>query len=331
MHYTTCSFLVLHQLGTELEIRSETGGRYMCCIFALVFSAVLNPFRLFPDSTEMIVVNNIPSLNIVSVHYLPVGSDTICRAFLPGPISPGCSTSVIVPFRYMNRIVFGTDAGINHRKALGYTPDYPVDVITVSRADREFGSFFDVIIGSRPHVITNGTPVPISVLCLIEDNGGLTGLLGRNLLMTEESMVLWMDADSISLIAQDVEGFLTDTVKVFRTGDTSVTIIGIEHFLGRNLPDTHVNVGVVNCVNGESMKEILIFPQVGPPQVFDLSSTPLGLWQIVTIPYAGIVDFVVGTDLSGRTYSVESPDEHTGLYVIDWWHLDFDFSFSGGR
>ncbi len=297
----------------------------------LVFATALNPFMLFPDSTDMVVINNTTSYRIVSVHYLPVGSETIREVRLSGSIPPGCSTSVRIPFRYMNRIVFGTDAGINHRRAMGYAPGYPTDTVTVSSADREYGSYFDVIIGSRPHVITNGTPVPISALCMIEDDGEPIGLLGRNLLMTEESLVLWMDADSISFIAQDLEGFLTDTIEVNRSGSTSVTVIGIEHFLGRDLPDTHDNVGIVNCVNGESMKEILIYPQVGPPQALDLSFTPLGLWQIVTIPYAGVVDFVVGTDQSGRTYSVESPHEQTGLYVIDWWHLDFDFSFPGGR
>lgn len=303
----------------------------MICLYALVFAAALNPIELFPDSTELVVVNNTTSLCIVSVHYLPVGSDTICKATLSGPVSPGCSTSVRIPFRYMNRIVFGTDAGINHRKALGYAPDYPFDVITVSRADREFGSFFDVITGSRPYVITNGTPIPIPVLCLLGENDSLTNLLSSNPLMTDESLVLWMDADRINLIAQDVEGFLTDTIEVIRTENSSVTLISIEHFIGMNMAYTHDSIGIVNCVNGERIKRIQIFPHVGPPQTLDLSATPLGLWQIVSIPYEGTLDYVVGTDLSGRTYSVESPDENTGLYVFDWWHLDFDFGFSGRR
>lgn len=294
----------------------------------ILMVSVFSPFAGLFGSVEVTVQNNLLNSSITQIHYLLSGSSEIINAGLDSPIPPGGFSEIALPRRYLARLVFGTEEGVNYRKAhcrLGADGD----TLTVSRADMEFGGYFDVIMGSRVFVIQNRTPVPIRALYLDSLCG--PGIMGANPLMTDEVLFLWHDSDSLRLIAVDIEGNPSKPIMMIRSEDVNSFAVGIEAFLEGAVTPHPGAITVINGVNGESIVGIEVYPLDEEPFFFDLSDTPLGLWQSAVIPFTGRLDYLVCIDESNRAFIVDSRDESTGAYVVDWWHLEFDFSFRERR
>lgn len=299
-------------------------------MFLICLAAALNPLGLFPDSTNLVVHNAISDASITSVHYLAAGTAVLIDAGLTGPVPPGSSFQFRVPCRYINRVIIGTDVRGNYRR-VGVAPSPSGDTLSISRADKEFGGFFDVILGSRPFVIKSTLPVPITALYILDDSLHTGSLIGSNPLMTDETLFLWMDSDSIAITAMDVEGNLSERIPLARSERDSLFTIGIASFLGDTGQQTPGSIWIINALNGEVIKEIEMYPLTGEPFFIDLSATPLQLWQGVSVPFSGDLEYIVGIDGCNRTFSVDSTDPSTGAFIIDWWHLDFDFDFPERR
>lgn len=296
----------------------------------LAILATLNPLNLFPDSTDIVVRNEITDASITRVHYLLAGGNLLTDTGLENPIPPGNSVTFRVSFRYMNRIILGTDTKGNYRR-IAFAPSPTVDTLSISRADKEFGGLFDVVHGERPFIITSSVPVPITSIFLRNDSTLTESLIGPNPLMTDETLFLWLNRDSITIAAVDVEGNLSSDIVLVRTETNRVFSIDITAFVGDDLGNEQGMLEIVSALNGEQIIELEVYPLTGEPFFFDLSATPLKLWQRVNVPFAGTVEYIVGIDGNGRTYSIDSPDPATGAYIINWWHLDFDFDFPDRR
>lgn len=294
----------------------------------LLMVSVFSPFAGLFGSVEVTIQNNLLNSSITQVHYLLEGSAEIINAGLDSPIPPGGFSEITLPCRYLARIVFGTEEGANYRKTY-CRPGADGDTLTVSRADMEFGGFFDVIMGSRVFVIQNRTPVPIRALHLDSLCG--PGIIGANPLMTDEVLFLWHDSDSLHLIAVDIEGNPSKPVVMIRSETVNSFAVGIEAF-GEGVLTPHPGaITLINGVNGESIVGIEVYPWNEEPFFFDLRDTPLGLWQSAVIPFAGQLEYLVCVDTSNRAFILDSCDESTGAYVVDWWHLEFDFGFRERR
>lgn len=292
----------------------------------LVFS--LKPLGLFPDKVNVCITNSIPDAAITSIHYLAAGERRITECRLEDSIAPGSSETIELPFRYMTRIIFGTDRNVNYRETeLSLNPSG--DTIVVSRSKREFGGFFDVIMGSRVFAIQNRTPVPIRALHLDSLDGPC--ITGANPLMTDEVLFLWHDSDSLRLIAVDIEGNPSKPVEMIRSEAVNTFPVGIEAFRDETGGPPPGTLMVINGLNGDSITGIEVYPWDEEPFFLDLSDAPLGLWQSAVIPFTGQLEYLVCVDGSNRAFILDSRDESTGAYVVDWWHLEFDFSFHGRR
>lgn len=290
----------------------------------------LNPLSLFPDSVDVLIRNDITEASIISVHYFIRGSGRMAEAELSESIPPGGEATVTLPYRYMNRLVFRTThKGSYRRTALALNP--MGDTLSISRADKEFGDFFDVIMGERPFLVRNSTPVPITAVNLHAQGLPTPSIIGPNPLMTGERLFLWLDRDSIAMTAVDIEGNLSDTLRLIY-GDADIThAIPVIAFLRE---ETHPPPGanwLINGINGERIIGVEIYPVNDEPFYVDLSQAPLGLWDWATIPYSGPIDYMVCVDEQDREYTVDERHEETGAYIADWWHLDFDFSFPERR
>lgn len=295
---------------------------------ALMLLLSLQPLDLFPDKVNVCITNSIPDAAITSIHYLAAGERSITECRLEENIAPGSSESIELPFRCMTRIVFGTDRNLNYRVIeLSLSPSE--DTIVVSRSDREFGGFFDVIMGSRVFAIQNRTPVPIRALHLDSLNG--QRITGTNPLMTDEYLFLWHDSDSLRLFAVDIVGNPSRPVEMIRSETVNTFPVGIEAFRAETGGPPPGALMVINGLNGESIAGIEVYPWDEEPFFLDLSDAPLRLWQSAVIPFAGRLDYLVCIDGSNRVFLVDSRDESTGAYVVDWWHLEFDFSFHERR
>mgnify|MGYP000903578534 FL=1 len=299
-------------------------------ILLIVFAA-MNPLRLFPDSTEVTIRNGITDASITSVFYLAAGSATLADAGLGNPVPPGEEAVLTFPCRYINRVIVETDARGNYRR-VGFAPSPAGDTLSISRADREFGGVFDVVLGSRPFPVRSALPVPITGVHILDDGLPTGSVIGTNPLMTDETLFLWMDCDSIAITAVDVEGNHSRPVPLANPGggDTLFTI-GVADFLDDPGERAAGALRVISALNGETVTAIEVHPVTGGPLFVDLSAAPLRLWRGVSIPFPGEVGYVVGIDGSGRTFSVDESDPATGAFIIDWWHLDFDFDFPERR
>ncbi len=296
----------------------------------ILLLSALNPLALFPDSVDVVVRNSIDDASILSVHCIVNGSSTLTRLWQEAPVRPGECETFRVPFRYLGRIIFVTDTMGNYRK-VAVAPAPAGDTLTVSREDREFGGFFDVVMGSRPHVIRNTSPVPLAGVFLHADSGSAVNLLGTNPLMTDETIFLWLDRDSIVISAVDTEGNPSDTMTFVRSDADSVRVIGTLSFMGGVERPAPGNIWVINGINGGLLSGIEVYPLDGEPFFMDLTDTPLELWQSAVIPFSGEIEYLICTDTEGRSFSINAADAPTGAFVADWWHLDFDYSFPERR
>jgi hypothetical protein len=288
----------------------------------------MNPLNLFPGTVSVCITNSISDASITSIHYLVAGERRITECRVDDSIDPGSSRTMELPFRYMTRIVFGTDRDSNHRETeLSLNPSG--DTIVVSRSNREYGGFFDVIIGSSAFALQNRTPVPIRAIHIDSLNGPC--ITGVNPLMTDEVLFLWHDSDSLLLIAVDIEGNPSKPLEIIRSEAVNTFQVGIVAFMEGVAAPRPGAIMVINGVNGECIVGVEVYPWNEEPFFFDLSDTPLGLWQSAVIPFAGQVEYLVCVDTSNRAFILDSRDESTGAYIADWWHLEFDFSFQERR
>lgn len=290
----------------------------------LIVLAAMNPFDLFPDSTDVTIRNGITDASITSVYYLAAGSSTLTDAGLQSPIPPGETAVLSFPCRYINRVILTTDTKGNYRR-VAYSPAPYSDTLSISRADKEFGEIFDVILGTRPFIIKSEVPVPLTSIFIRNDSTHTGSIIGSNPLMTDELLFLWLDRDSVTIAVMDSEGNTSEDIPLLESD--SVHTIDINVFLDDPEPDPN-RLLIINALNGESIVEIEVYPDSGDPFLMDLSATPLWLWQSVSVPVAsGRVEYIVAIDSNRRTYSINAPDTCIGAFVVDWWHLDFGFDF----
>jgi len=298
-------------------------------MIALSLYILFNPLEFIPDSVDVTIMNEIEDASITSIHYLIKETDTMADLGLETCINPFEAETVRMPYRYMSRIVFGTDYGNNYR-ITNVTPGLSSDTLFVSRANKEFGGLFDVIMGSRPFYIVNATPMPITDIILIGEEFSGESIIGSNPMLSDETICLWLDADSISFTAVDIEGNHSDTIEVFSAKRDTVITISLEAFLlESDFPGNSVTV--LNCINGEEIAEIEIYPIHEEPLYIDLRNSPLALWQSISVPCSDQIDYVVVIDCEGRTYSISTYEYSIEAFVADWWSLDFDFSFPDRR
>lgn len=298
-------------------------------MIALAFAILFNPLDYIKDTADIVIHNRIEHTSIVSIHYLITGSRTMMNVGLERPVAPTELVTISLPYRHMRRLVFQTDQGDNYR-VVSLTPGIPGDTIEVSRENREFGGFFDVILGERLFVLRNETPVNLASIFLHGDSLRFD-LLGHNPLMHDETVFLWLNEDSITLTAVDIMGNESLPFHLTETSRDTLNTIRIAHFLGNAQPPPPGNVWIINCIHGEQLVEIEVYPEVGEPYYFDLRDTPLDLWQSAVIPLAVPINHIVCFDGEGRTYSIGAKDRDTGAYIAEWWNLDFDFSFPDRR
>lgn len=301
-------------------------------LYAFISSILLlmNPLELFPDSVDVIVQNNITDASIISMHYLVAGTLTMVNRELERPISSGEHLMIRLPYRFYSRMVFGTDLKGNYRIAEAALLPFS-DTVAVSRAQMEFGGFFDVVLGSQPFVIKSTLPVPITTILILNDSLNTESIIGSNPMMTGEVLFLWLDRDSVIISAIDLEGNPSSEVHMIRTGNDSLFTIGIADFLTDTGQLSPGDIRVINALNGAEIKEIEVYPVTGEPFFLDLSQDPLQLWQTATIQVQEEVDYIVGIDCLGRTFSIDDPEPSLDAFIIDWWHLDFDFEFPNRR
>lgn len=297
---------------------------------SILGSTALNPLLLFPDSVDVTVINRIDGATIESLHFLLPERTVIEEVVLDGPIPGGDSAKVTLPYRYISRVVIGTDRMGNYRKALlAFSPEG--DSLSFSRADREFGGFFDVILGSELYFIRNATTVPITAVYLRADTLAERNILGSNPLLTNESIFLWMDADSAWIRALDCEGNTSPTIPIHTLDENGANVVTISYFMGDAGPVREDEIRVVCGLNRGEITGIEVFPKDDEPFFLNLEQDPLTLWDHLTIQCPREVDYLVCFDRYDRSFSVDTRDPDTDAYIVDWWHLDFDFSFPDRR
>ena len=295
---------------------------------ALLLLLSLNPLGLFPDSAIVYITNSISDASITSLHYLVAGERRIAECNFGGNLAPGSSISITLPFRYITRIVFGTDRNENYRETnLSLSPSG--DTVVVSRSDREYGGFFDVIIGSGPYRIVNTTPVPITGVFLHSGDSISQNMLGANPILSEESLVLWLDSDTIVVNFRDIENHMSNDYRYIRNDMDSIFTIDATAFLEEAFLNSS-GLRVANCINGEVIVGIDVVSVSGESTFWDLSESPLELWQGVALPFFGELSYIVCIDSCGREFTIDTIDEESGVYIADWMSVDFDFSFPSG-
>lgn len=295
---------------------------------SIILALLLNidPFALFPDSANVTIINSLESASITSIYYLIAGEEFLAQSDLDASLSPGSSASISLPFRYLARVIFCTDQNVNYRIGF-FSPSSSLDSVSVSRSEREFGGYFDVIMGRRPFTIRNSTTVPITAIILHGDSLPSGSIIGSNPIMTDETLFLWLDRDSVVFTALDIEGNESDTIEVRRMGRENGIDIRSNTFIRSAPESSHEANWVVSALNGECIMGIEVYPINGEPFFMDLGDNPLQLWQFTVIPFDGDVEYIVCDDNAGRTFTIDQKDQSTGAFVVDWWHLDFDFSF----
>lgn len=288
------------------------------------------PFNELPDSTDLLIRNDLETASIVNINLLLPNSMHLIPVALSSPVPPGTERIVTVPFSYISRIIFATDSSINYRST-DFAPVGLSATVTVSRASREFGGLFDVVMGTEAYVIINETSVPIAEVFLLDNGLSDQSIISSNPLLPNEIIFLWLDRDTVSLQAVDTEGNASDTIRAVRSDENNV--FGITTFDFLSIPADAVtgSIYVINCINGEFIEEIEVYPLYQEPFLVDLSEEPLSLWKSVEIPSSGGIEFIVCIDSRGRTFSVNDPDLSTGAYIVDWWNLDFNFNFPDRR
>jgi len=297
---------------------------------SLLGSVPLNPLLLLPDSVEVTVINRIDGATIESLHFLLPESTTIEEAFLDRPIPLGDSTRVTLPFRYISRVVVGTDRMGNYRRALpAFNP--LGDTLSFSRADKEFGGFFDVILGSELYFIRNVTTVPITAVYLRADTLAERNILGSNPLLTNESIFLWMDADSAWVWAVDIEGNSSATLPIQKSREYGANAFRISDFMEPAEPVRAGEIRVISGLNGGEITGIEVYPVEDEPFYLNLEQEPLTLWDQLTIRCPGEVEYLICYDSMNRSFSIDTMDPETEAFIVDWWHLDFDFAFPDRR
>lgn len=296
--------------------------------FALILLFSLNPLGLFPDSVSVCVTNSISNASITSIHYLVAGERRIYACRLDGDLAPGHSRTIVLPFRYMTRIVFGTDRNENYRETnLSLNPSS--DTVVVSRSDREFGGFFDVIIGSKPYRIDNTTPVPMTGVFMQNGDSLSENLLSANPLLSDESLFLWLNSDTVLVSFQDIESNMSKQYQYVRNDMDSIFTLGVAGFFDEDFLNS-TGLRIANCINGEVIVGIDVVSVSGESTFWDLSDSPLELWQGVAIPFHGEMSYIVCIDSSGREFTIDTIDEESGVFIADWMSVDFDFSFPSG-
>ncbi|MCK5035888.1 MAG: hypothetical protein KAS73_08350 [Candidatus Sabulitectum sp.] len=297
-------------------------------IVLLIFVA-FNPFVMLQDSVDITICNGIELQSIHSINYLVNQSWVMESIDLEQSIPPGESVTFRMPARFLDRMIFETDSGSNFRM-ISFMPGLSSDTLLVTRAHKEFGGFFDVIMGTRPYAIRNATTVPITNIILRGEGFPDTGIMNSNPLLTDEILFLWSDQDSITITALDIHGNLSDSIHIVRQGPDSIFSIQSESFLGDIPQMARGSIRIVNGINGTEIKEIEIYTVLGDPIFLDLSASPLDLWQSVTVPNAGNVEFIVCIDTCDRTYSAYQFSSEAESYIVDWWSLDLNFNFPEG-
>lgn len=298
-------------------------------MIALLIIVAFNPFVMFQDSVDVTVCNGIELQSIHSISYLISQSGVMESIDLELNIPPGGSITFRMPARFLDRMVFEADSGNNFRM-ISFMPGLSRDTLLVTRAHKEFGGFFDVILGTRPYAIRNATPVPITNIILEGEDFPETGVLGNNPLLSDEVLFLWTDRDTISFSALDIQGNLSHSIEMIRSGDDSLYSISTEVFLGGIPQIPPGSIWIVNGINGTRINSIEIYPVFGDPLFLDLSASPLDLWEHVTVPNIGNVEFIVCIDSCKRTFSAYQFGEVVGAYIVDWWSLDLNFNFPEG-
>lgn len=297
---------------------------------SLMGSVPLNPLLLFPDSVEVTVINRIDGATIESMHLVLPESMEIEKAFLERPVPDGDSARVTLPYRYFSRIVIGTDRMGNYRKALlAFNPQG--DTLSFSRADREFGGFFDVILGTELYLVRNITTVPITAVYLRADTLAERNILGSNPLLTNESIFLWIDADSAWIRAVDCEGNSSPETPIHGFRENGPNAIRTSDFVDDAGPVQNGEIRVISGLNGGEITGIEVYPVEDEPFYLNLEQEPLTLWDQLTIQCPGEVEYLICYDSENRSFSMDESDPESGSFIVDWWHLDFDFSFPDGR
>ncbi|HOO45392.1 MAG TPA: hypothetical protein PLM29_04120 [Deltaproteobacteria bacterium] len=316
-----------NQITDRLRI-GLASHRKDAAMLTLALYLLLHPVMLLGNTVELTIVNVTPADTIASVHSILPGEQSLVHYLLDTPIPPGSTGKVDIPSATYDRLIFCTESGTNYREVLLPVGRH-MDTVTVSRADREYGEFFDVVLGSRPFVLMNSSPVPLSGVYLLKPDITPRNMLGKNPLLTDEFIVIWLDADSAMARAEDIEGHFSREVSLISSSGSPATYtLGPMDFLPEGTLDQQ-GVTVLNCINGAAIIEVEIYPFIGEPFIVDAKADPLELWEWMHLSIEDGAEFVVCYDEQGRSFTVPWPEDSSGVFIASWWNLDFDFNFPG--
>ena len=310
---------------------SETGRKITLILLWILFSFAL-PFCDPPDSTELVVKNNLSEGSIAAINLLVPGRRQLTSVFLSPPIAPGCADTVAVPYMYFNRIIFTADNG-NYYRLNGYAPVGDPAEITVSLAVKEFGGSFDRIFGSYPMIIRNSTPIAFNSVLFSGDSLPQGNLLGGQILMPDEVLRVWLDSGTTAeIFATDVSGAVSSVLTGIALPVDTVLSFTPEQFYHNGTVFGSENGGsgswVVNCIPDQQIVLVEAFDNQGYfLKEIDCSSSPLQTWDRVFLPHWSPISYIMCTDQNERTYSLMDPDSVSGNYLFDLLSLDFGFGF----
>ncbi|PIE53076.1 hypothetical protein CSA37_02970 [Candidatus Fermentibacteria bacterium] len=291
---------------------------------------LFNPLELIPAQTELFVVNNTGRI-ISSCYCLVSGCDSLSKVF-DGELTPDSSAQFTIPCRHMSRIIFHTTDGTNYRVE-DFSPSTRLtDTLSISLAEKEFGGFLDIIGGSNRFTLVNSTPLPVTGLFL--EGAEEENLLGPNPLMTSETACFWADQDTLVVKAQDISGRWSNSITLVKNNISNYheeTKVYIESFAELPSDNEKSHRYLLSCLYDQNVYFVEIHPISGIPVLIDLTSSPLGTWEMIDISSYPEPSFIVCEDQNGRSYSINTMYKDYSVYIVDCFSLDFDFSFPSGR
>ncbi len=300
----------------------------------LMFIHLICSFQLFSyaDSVNVPIENHLQDRSIVAIHYTIPGSHFIHSANIGQDLLPGSSTTVRMPYGYINKLIFDSDDG-----AVYSQPDYPAsvnaDTIRISLARKEFGGLFERVYGIHPLAIQNSTDVSIFSVFLQGDSLPTANILRNSILLPGEILRVWLDSGKTAqILTLDYEGNISSMITATTPAHDSLFRITPDLFFlnGKEFGYDESLAGswIVNCITlGRIIKAEAFSPEGYFLDGLDCSSSPLGTWDRVFLRHNTPVGYVVCTDESNRTYSANAVDSLSGSFILGNLNLDFGFGF----
>lgn len=300
----------------------------------LMFIQLLCSFQFFshPDSVNVIIESQLQDRSIVDIYYIIPGSYFIHTANMEQDLLPGGSTTVRMPYGYINKLIFEADDGEVYSKS-GFPASVNADTVRISLAKKEFGGLFERVYGIYPLAIENSTDLNILSVLLHGDSLPTVNILRNNVLLPGEVLRVWLDsAETVQISTLDYENNVSSLITATTSAPDSLFRLTPDLFFSNGkefgYDESFEGSWVVDCI---TLSRIVKVEAFSPDGYFldglDCSSAPLDTWDRVFLRHSSPVGYVVCTDESNRTFSANAIDSLTGSYILSDLNLDFGFGF----